>query len=79
MHCIFFPSFNGMVISLLYESLMLVWLKVIQSFADWCLRVESKRIVYGKALGSVGRNTHLLGTDCITCRTHGNQTAHLPH
>lgn len=79
MHCIFFPSFDGVVISLLHESLMLAWLKVIQSFAGWWFNGESKRIVCGKALASVNRNTHLLSADCITCKTNRNQTAHLPH
>lgn len=41
--------------------------------------MESKRIVCGSALASVNRNTHPLGTDCVTCKTNGNQTAHLPH
>lgn len=36
-------------------------------------------MVCRKALASVNRNTHLLGTDCITCKTNRNQTAHLPH
>lgn len=76
MHYIFFLSFNGVVISLLCESLMLLWLNTAQLVAQW-FGVVSKRVVCENALASPNRNACLLSTDCITCKTTGGQNAHL--
>lgn len=72
----FFLTFNGVVISLLCESLMLLWLNTVQSVAQW-FGVVSKQVVCGNALASPNRNACLLSTDCITCKTTGGQNAHL--
>lgn len=74
---VFFLSFNRVVISLLYESLMLVWLNAMQSVAGQWFGVVSKWVVCGNALASPNRNACLLSTDCIICKTTGGQNAHL--
>lgn len=69
--------FSGVVISLLYESLMLAWL--CEAVAGQWLTVVSKGIACGNALTRVNRNARPLDTDCITCKTSKDQNANLLH